>query len=230
MLARDGMGDRLYTAAANMSDAMFQRFLVGWRRSVKAELETNASRLLDRKYAALSTRITESWPNVNVIKMFVKPVISIELGLLLPAATRRAAQLGELARLCKRHFSFGSPIGVLKVFERQIWHGLALDALMQQTLGTISAKKLKKIAHILSTLPLINHGGVEYLMEVDLTYAIKSVLNGLAGTRALVEAAQVTKHVEQMDKVKHIRLSSKFSWAVGSALMQEYMSPTANDI
>jgi len=226
MLARGGLGDRLYNAAATMSNCAFRKFLVPWRKRVRYELETNSSNLLDRVYVALSYRITDSWPDIDVIKMFVKPTTTSSQGLPFPPAIRRPAQLKELARLCERQFSFGTPVGVLKVFESRVWHGLAVDALIQRTMRTISLKKLKKVARIKGTNPLAKFGGVEYWMEVTLTYAIQAVLNGLAGTRAPVEAADVDDYVEQMAKLKEIWLDSKFTWSVGYEILSEYMVPT----
>ncbi len=226
MLARGGLGDRLYNAAATMSDFVLRKFLVSWRRRVRYELEMNPSNLLDRVYVTLSFRITESWPDVDVIKMFVRPMTSPSRGRPFPSVIRRPAQLKELARLCERQFSFGTPIGVLKVFESRIWHGLAVDALIQRTMRTISLKKLKKVARIKGTCPFENFGGVKYWMEVTLTFAIEAVLNGLSGTRAPVEAADVDDYVEQMEKVKEIWLNSEFTWSVAYEILSEYMLPS----
>ncbi|KLO04826.1 hypothetical protein SCHPADRAFT_793730, partial [Schizopora paradoxa] len=140
MLGREGFGDRLVNAVTSLSGIKLERFLANWRKRIKYELETNNSGLLDKVYNTVAFRITNSWPSVDVIKMYLQPITSLSFGKSFQPASRSSAQLGELARLCEFHFSIPT-IGLLKVFEERIWHGLVVDALLQCNKKAICAEE-----------------------------------------------------------------------------------------
>ncbi|KLO05244.1 PIN domain-like protein [Schizopora paradoxa] len=227
-LSRTGLGDRLLDAATTMGATAFRNYLNSWRKCVKRELETNAKEVLDHPYITLSNNIDTSWPNLEVIKMFTNPITSISEGIRFPAAVREAANLGELARLSEFHFSFGTPIGVLKEFESRILPGVAMDALIQHTVGNISTDELKNIASITRFCPFSNRTETKYRMEVNLVPAINAVLNSLAGTRAPVDDVDVVAYVENMPEVRAKWLGWKFSWSIAHAIVQEYLLSIVN--
>ncbi|KLO14726.1 PIN domain-like protein [Schizopora paradoxa] len=221
MLAHSGLGDRLYDAACSMNDESLQEFLDSWRELIKYEL--NQVKFLDHAYPTLAFRIDKTWPSKDVIKMFVHPATSLSLGISFPEVARKAARLGDIAAACELRFSFATPKAVLKVFKNILWDGIAMDTMIRHLSGELTDEELLEVAHIAKADHVDDETQTLYRLDVDISYAIHDVLDGLQGLRGPADSVEVVGYARSMKRTKAVWLRPKICDGLAHLLVNQFL-------
>ncbi|KAK7025857.1 PIN domain-like protein [Favolaschia claudopus] len=130
-LARCGFGDSLLAATRTMSVIQLQRFLVGWREDVRAELTTNARGHLKSKHKALAAQLPDDFPRIKALNLYAKPITSWSDGHIPPNTNNwrvKLASLPELALFVKKKFGW-KPTDIVDKFRRLTFPGLCIRRL-----------------------------------------------------------------------------------------------------
>ena len=136
-LARCGFGDSLYEAAINLDRDDLEEFLVAWRHELREELRTNSKGEIGRKQVALAKSIPESFPDIDILLSYVRPITSESMGRE-SNNTRitwsREPDLAKLAATCEFYFEWGYKEAIIKRFRTVIWHSVVLRILRRAVL------------------------------------------------------------------------------------------------
>lgn len=136
-LARCGFGDSLYEAAINLDRDGLEEFLVAWRHELREELRTNSKGEIGRKQVALAKSIPESFPDIDILLSYVRPITSESMGRE-SNNTRitwsREPDLAKLAATCEFYFEWGYKEAIIKRFRTVIWHSVVLRILRRAVL------------------------------------------------------------------------------------------------
>ncbi|PPQ63450.1 hypothetical protein CVT24_004982 [Panaeolus cyanescens] len=143
-LARCGFGDSLFEAAETLSRDELEDFLVGWRRELIQELRTNSRGIIGRKLVALSGKVTDKFPDIDILLSYVKPITSQSMGresnnLLL--TWENEPDLAKLAGACELFFEWGYKEAILKRFRTVMWPGIVLRILRRAVLDQEEKEK-----------------------------------------------------------------------------------------
>lgn len=133
-LAQTGLGDRLLQATQNLCSGDFQSFLTQWRQELCIELRTNHSGHLSCRHTALSDAIPNTFPDLNILEKYVRPLTSWTcLGAIPPdnlAWRYREPSISKLATFCTQHLRWVSPrIDIRKRFQAKLWEGIFMRML-----------------------------------------------------------------------------------------------------
>jgi Holliday junction resolvase YEN1 len=132
-VARTGLGRTLLAAVENNVDGAVKEFLVGWRKELRSKLRNDLDGMIVRRYPSLAHRINESFPSLDVLKLYVQPVTSSSLGRVLDSSTWiiRHPDLGEMAKLCETLFGWASEEVLQTKFSDLVWPGAIFRSLLQ---------------------------------------------------------------------------------------------------
>ncbi|KAJ8514754.1 hypothetical protein ONZ45_g7739 [Pleurotus djamor] len=136
-LARCGFGKSLFDAAVNLPPDLLRDFLVNWRTELCHELRTDARGFLGKKYVALSKKIPDTFPNLEVLESYVKPITSEKLGRAIELNQPmwvKEPDLGKLAETCEFYFEWGYREAIIKRFRTVIWPSVVLRILRRSVL------------------------------------------------------------------------------------------------
>jgi len=130
-LAHAGFGDSLLTAAWTLTQSELNRFLCAWREDLCYELMTNPHRCLPSRQPVLSASIPDSFPSLDILFLYIRPLISpfpvIDQG---PAWTSQNINIERMAKLCERTFSWGGTMIITK-FINIIWSGVSFRQVLE---------------------------------------------------------------------------------------------------
>ena len=133
-LSRAGMGDDLLHVAQTYTLLALEYFLEKWRRHLCMTLQYNNAGHLSRCYSVLSNSIPDTFPNLQILMLYADPVTSWTTGQKPPNTDGWVPcelDLGKLAALCKRSFTWGSSEGIMSCFQEHVWPGMALYGLVE---------------------------------------------------------------------------------------------------
>ena len=133
-LSRAGMGDDLLQAARTCTPLELEDFLEKWRRRLRMTLRYNDAGHLSRRYSVLSNSIPDTFPNLQILMLYADPVTSWTTGQKPPNTAGwvpRELDLGKLAVLCERSFTWGTSEGIMSCFQEHVWPGMALYGLVE---------------------------------------------------------------------------------------------------
>ncbi|KAF9526067.1 hypothetical protein CPB83DRAFT_506722 [Crepidotus variabilis] len=136
-LARCGFGDTLYEAAMNLERDVLLDFLVMWREELKQELKTNSKGEIGRKQAALAKSIPDTFPNIDVLLSYVKPITSQTMGREsnnVKITWGKEPDVAKLAGVCEMYFEWGYKEAIMKRFRTVMWHSVVLRILRRAVL------------------------------------------------------------------------------------------------
>ncbi|KAH9913405.1 PIN domain-like protein [Fomitopsis serialis] len=113
-LARYGFGDTLCKAVRELEGETLRVFLSGWRSDLRHALCTDDQKLLGRRYPELSKRIPDTFPDLDIVDLYARPVTSAfeDYEMSMP----HPPDIAELGRLCERYFSWGTASGIVDRF------------------------------------------------------------------------------------------------------------------
>ncbi|EEB90191.1 hypothetical protein MPER_11636, partial [Moniliophthora perniciosa FA553] len=126
-LAHCGFGDSLANAYRNLAEPELAAFLQDWRRSIRHELHSNSQGYMTNRNLGLAYRITESFPDLQVLKLYIDPLTSWSPGQLPPDTSRWYPHLPRLwlvAQFAVEHL-FPTRRQYLKVFHKHLFPGMA---------------------------------------------------------------------------------------------------------
>ena len=118
-------------AAGEMSDQELLDFLPGWREGLCTELKTNSHGHLPQRQPALSQRITNTFPDIKIIRLYTAPVVSTFDSVDRSDWVSRNVSIGQLTQLCERYFSWGTVHGISKKFVGRVWPGICFRQLLE---------------------------------------------------------------------------------------------------
>ncbi|KAJ7048602.1 PIN domain-like protein, partial [Mycena amicta] len=114
-LAKAGFGTTLHTIVTTHTGDTLQYRLEKWRQSIRAQLVSNPSGLLDRRHPQVASRITAAFPDLRVFNLYAMPTTSWSPHVLadLPDTSRWIPLQPNIARistLCSDLFHWGTNI------------------------------------------------------------------------------------------------------------------------
>ena len=133
-LSHAGMGDDLLHAVQTCTLLELEDFLKKWRRRLRMTLRYNDAGHLSRRYTVLSNSIPDTFPNRQVLMLYADPITSWTTGQQPPNTAGwvpRELDLGKLAALCERSFTWGTSEGIMSCFQEHVWPGMALYGLVE---------------------------------------------------------------------------------------------------
>lgn len=136
-LAKCGFGDSLYEAAINLDRDDLEEFLIAWRHELREELRTNSKGEIGRKQVALAKSIPESFPDIDILLSYVRPITSESMGREnnnTRITWSREPDLAKLAATCEFYFEWGYKEAIIKRFRTVMWHSVVLRILRRAVL------------------------------------------------------------------------------------------------
>ena len=133
-LSRAGMGDDLLHAARTCTPLELEDFLEKWRRRLCMTLRYNDAGHLSCRYSVLSNNIPDTFPNSQILMLYADPITSWTTGQKPPNTVGwvpRELDLGKLAALCERSFTWGTSEGIMSCFQEHVWPGMAIHGLVE---------------------------------------------------------------------------------------------------
>ncbi|KAH9927787.1 PIN domain-like protein, partial [Fomitopsis serialis] len=126
-LAQYQFGEALCRAVRELHADALPDFLSGWRNDLRRTLCTDDQKQLGRHYRNLSKQVPDSFPNIDIVDLYVNPVTSPPEDFeLVPPQPPDIARLGLL---CERYFSWGTAPGIIERFGNCILPGVVVRLL-----------------------------------------------------------------------------------------------------
>jgi holliday junction resolvase YEN1 len=117
--------------AALGDQSKLAEFLVRWRLDVREQLRSDSSGYLGKKYAGLLTRVSSTFPDVDILNAYVFPLTSWSdggKGPDLTPMTYRLPDVSQIAAFCER-FAWGGVSGTLEKLHNTLWEGMCIKML-----------------------------------------------------------------------------------------------------
>ncbi|KAF8804934.1 hypothetical protein BYT27DRAFT_7010473, partial [Phlegmacium glaucopus] len=131
-LARCGFGDELLEAAQNFQGKAFDDFLLRWRIELQHELESNSRGMLHSRQPQLAGQIPDSFPNRDIIQLYVDPLTSWSTPQNIPDTSSWKSKepcIVELVKFCVDNFNWKTSQLLRKKFNSILWEGIFLQML-----------------------------------------------------------------------------------------------------
>jgi len=119
----------LLDAIKTLGHEALQAFLQVWRTNLCYELAENPHGHLRYCQPTLSQTIPPSFPDVNILHLYLHPVIS-PVPFDGPAWIWRNVNIRSLAQLCERSFSWRGTVEITNKFIKSIWGGVCFRQLI----------------------------------------------------------------------------------------------------
>ncbi|KAJ7864359.1 PIN domain-like protein, partial [Mycena leptocephala] len=128
VLARLGFGQDLLNILRSFHGHELDKYLTGWRDALRDELRTNASGLLHKCHPKLATDIPDTFPNLEVINLYLNPLTSASPNYTGPMPnvnlwTPREPSIANLSSLCTSLFGWKGEY-LLKKLNSNLWPGV----------------------------------------------------------------------------------------------------------
>lgn len=132
-LARSGLGDRLLEATKTLPNDCFETFRRKWLDDLKKELIFNPRGVLPSRKPTAVKNIPDSFPQKNVLDLYVHPVTSFSTSQDLPNFSEwsdlRPPRISDIASFCRSHLGWTDEMEMLKTFQNKLWEGIFLRLL-----------------------------------------------------------------------------------------------------
>lgn len=127
-LARLGFGQDLLNILRSFHGHELDKYLTGWRDALRDELRTNASGLLHKCHPKLATDIPDTFPNLEVVNLYLNPLTSASPNYTGPLPnvnlwTPREPSIANLSSLCTSLFGWKGEY-LLKKLNSNLWPGV----------------------------------------------------------------------------------------------------------
>ena len=108
-LARAGFGDSLFEAFVTLPRHGLSTFLDQWRADLRRELANDSHGFLGKKYAALSKKIPQTFPDLDILECYVAPVTTESAGGDVDTDRMwcREVNIAKIAQCCELFFEWG---------------------------------------------------------------------------------------------------------------------------
>uniref|UniRef100_A0A8H8CI32 XPG-I domain-containing protein n=1 Tax=Psilocybe cubensis TaxID=181762 RepID=A0A8H8CI32_PSICU len=140
-LASCGFGDQLVKAFQTLSGVALQDFLNHWRTEIKHELLTNSHGHLHSRSPVLSERLTESFPDLDILDLYLNPLTSAPGQKFQPWILQEPSVPG-LIDVSSTHLGWRSEDVLRKRFKAKVWEGIFLQMLYSPLILYDSSRKL----------------------------------------------------------------------------------------
>ncbi|KAF8188688.1 PIN domain-like protein [Pholiota molesta] len=135
-LACTELAHSLFTATLSLpSRAALQNFLCEWRQSFRTLLSEDPDHVLGKKLPSLASKIDCSFPSIDVLLQYAKPLTSwTAAGCEPPDALSwklRQPRVNDIGTLCEKYFSWGSFQEIVARLKGNLWPGIAVRHLLQ---------------------------------------------------------------------------------------------------
>ena len=125
-------------AFTSLSSTALHNFLQTWRDDLRKELCTNSQGFLKSRRTTLSSKISDAFPNLEVLKAYVSPITSDTVPnaakLPPPDRWRREHSLARLASFCESKFEWGTKVQIPKRFASLLWGGALIRIIRRAAL------------------------------------------------------------------------------------------------
>jgi hypothetical protein len=127
-LAQCGFGRDLRRILTTFGGAELQEELGLWREAVKAELKSNVSGHLDKRYPKLANEVNSRFPNLDVAELYMDPLTSwsSRFSEAAPETSQwipREPHVDRVSSFCVAHFGWESIL--LDRLKANLWPGVA---------------------------------------------------------------------------------------------------------
>ncbi|KAF7371838.1 hypothetical protein MVEN_00040600 [Mycena venus] len=128
-LALEGFGADLVDIVESFAGSELTQRLAIWRNSVRQELRSNSHGRLGRRQPSLAEKILDTFPNLEVVDLYLNPLTSASPGQIGPMPNvnswmPREPDIFRLSNLCTALFGW-SGNGLLKKLNSNLWPGVA---------------------------------------------------------------------------------------------------------
>lgn len=121
--------------ACHLPRQELREFLHGWREHLKSVLSDDPDNLLGRRHPALAKGVTNKFPSINIINLYLHPLTSFSDGgepnINLNRCQNRQPDLAGIAVWSEKYFSWGTSGCILDRFHSKVWGGICIRNLMQ---------------------------------------------------------------------------------------------------
>ncbi|KAH9939893.1 PIN domain-like protein, partial [Amylocystis lapponica] len=130
-LTHYGLGESLYAAANSLDRLLLPAFLDVWRETLRSTLRNDPKGYLGRRYPTLASAVGNDFPDIQVLDAYVHPLVSdlSKTDLVFPVGEVAHFDLGRVAQLCGRYFSWGISTGLVTKFQTLVWPGAIMRIL-----------------------------------------------------------------------------------------------------
>ncbi|KAJ7862752.1 hypothetical protein B0H14DRAFT_3610755 [Mycena olivaceomarginata] len=162
-LAQCGFGRGLRRILTTFGGAELQEELGLWREALKAELKSNVSGHLDKRYPKLANEVDSSFPNVNVAELYMDPLTSwsSRFSGAVPETSQwipREPHVDQVSSFCVAHFGWESIL--LDRLKANFWPGVASRMLFSRYLIYDTQRKVFAIPETNGKLKKIVSQGI----------------------------------------------------------------------
>ncbi|KAF8130927.1 PIN domain-like protein, partial [Mycena galopus ATCC 62051] len=124
-----GFGQDLVNILESFTGDALDERLATWRDAIREELRTNSCRRLKKRQPTLAGKIPETFPNLDVVDLYLRPLTSASVGYIGPMPstlswTPREPNVFDLSRLCSSLFGWQGE-HLLKKLNSNLWPGVA---------------------------------------------------------------------------------------------------------
>lgn len=142
-LAQSKLATSLFIASTSLSRHDLSGFLVDWREKLSNQLRYDPNGLIGRKNPSLANSIPESFPDINVLRLYANPITSWTIGDGPDISRWRLGEpnLAQIAVLCEKSFSWGTSGHLINRFRNNLWRGVVVRQLLQVR-GISSQRKI----------------------------------------------------------------------------------------
>ncbi|KAF9559207.1 PIN domain-like protein [Agrocybe pediades] len=131
-LAKCGFGDSLIEAYERLRDNHFHDFtgfLIEWRATLRLELCRNTQGKLSQRCPAIAASIPDSFPSVDILDLYLKPLTSSSTPAGVPDHGRwihHEISLSLIVQFCVQHLGWTTLADLRQHFEPSLWAGIFL--------------------------------------------------------------------------------------------------------
>lgn len=116
-LVSEPFADELCNAARTLSRSGLTTYLISWRQSLRDFIRSNPHGTLNHQHRKIADSIPTSFPDPDVIYLYLKPLVSLATEVDL---TCRLPDVASITRECELHFSWATSRCILSHFESGI--------------------------------------------------------------------------------------------------------------
>jgi holliday junction resolvase YEN1 len=116
--------------AASFSTQKRAEFFNQWRKDLCHEIHKDSSGFIGRRNPKLAASVPDNFPDPQVLLAYVKPVTSAsDDSFQIPSSFgQQRPDVGKMAVLCHRWFSWGDAEGIVTKLSKILWPGICFQS------------------------------------------------------------------------------------------------------
>ncbi|KAH9858620.1 PIN domain-like protein [Lenzites betulinus] len=124
------LGAPLYAAFITHTGDDLAGFLVRWRRRLQDVLRNDPRGVIGRTYPALASSITATFPDLDIIRLFVNPSVRTAADYM-AIGEPSPIDVERIAGLCELYFTWGTRSEILKTLRTTLWSSVTVRMLIK---------------------------------------------------------------------------------------------------